>query len=96
MFTVETEGDNGDSMHTSSKPDDKANAAYCLTLPGKKLYLQPLLGQKKFRHRDNKRGAVKAIYLLEKEELGKVIELRSSKSSVVVRKSLWYRHCNFV
>ena len=73
MFTVETVGDNGDSMHISSKPDDKANAAYWLTLPGKKLYLQPLLGQKKFRHRDNKRGAVKAIYLLEKEELGKVM-----------------------
>ena len=95
MFTVETEGDNGNSMYTSSKPDDKANAAYCLTLPGKKLYLQPLLGQKKFRHRDNKRGTVKAIYLLEKEELGKVI-LRSSKSSVVIHKSLWYRHCNFI
>ena len=44
------------------------------------------MAMKKFHHRDNKKGAVRAIYLLDKEGLGKVIEIRNSKSSVVVRK----------
>ena len=82
---TETEGDNED-MNESKPTNDKGNAGFCLMLPGRKLYIQPLLAMKKFRHRDNKRGAVRAIYLLEKEGLGKVIEIRNSKSSIVVRK----------
>lgn len=88
MFITETEGDSEDTNESSKPTDDKGNAVFCLTLPGRKLYIQPLLAMKKFRHRDNKRGAVRAIYLLEKEGLGKVIEIRNSKNSVVVRKWL--------
>ena len=50
LVIVETEAENGDGMlHESSKPpfDDKGNAAFCLTLPGKKLYIQPLLATTK-------------------------------------------------
>jgi len=43
------------------------NAGYCLTLPGRKLYLTPLLRIKKFRKRGNKDGALSAFYQLEKE-----------------------------
>ena len=72
-------------MNESSKPpDDKENAAYCLTIPGKKLYIQPLLAMKRFRYRGNKRGAIRAIYLLEKDGLAKVIELTNSKGTTVV------------
>ena len=39
--------------------DDDATAAYCLQLPGKVLYLSPLLATKKFRKRGNKDGALK-------------------------------------
>lgn len=49
---------------------DDATAAYCLQLPGKTLYLTPLLAQKKFRKRGNKDGAVRAFYQLEAEGLG--------------------------
>ena len=35
--------------------------AFCLLLPGKTLYLPPLLYVKKFRNRGNKDGAVRAI-----------------------------------
>ena len=65
-------------MHASSKRplDDKENAAYCLTLPKRScIYIQPLLAMKKFHLRDNKRGAVRTIYLLKKEGLGKVVQL---------------------
>ena len=50
--------------------DDNITAAYCLTLPGKVLYLSPLLSAKKFRNRGNKDGAVRAFLQLEEEGLG--------------------------
>lgn len=52
---------------------DDATAAFCLTLPGKKLHLTPLLAAKKFRARGNKEGALRAFYQLEEEGLGKVL-----------------------
>ena len=41
-----------------------AIAAFCLHLPGMKLYLSPLLAQKKIRKRGNKDGAVRASWNL--------------------------------
>ena len=64
--------------------DDDATAVYCLQLPGKTLYLTPLLAQKKFRKRGNKEGAVRAMYQLEAEGLGKTIEVGGSKGTTVV------------
>ena len=65
--------------------DDNATAAYCLHLPGKVLYLSPLLAQKKFRKRGNKDGALRAFYQLETEGLGKVLEVGCGKGTSVVR-----------
>ena len=74
--------------------DDDATAAYCLLLPGKVLYLSPLLGQKKFRKRGNKNGAVRAFYQLEDEGLGKVLEVGCTKgTSVVMTFFVCERHC---
>ncbi len=64
--------------------DDDATAAYCLHLPGKILYLSPLLAQKKFRKRGNKDGAVRAFYQLDAEGLGKVLEVGCGKGTSVV------------
>ena len=53
-------------MNESSKPtDDKGNARFCLTLPGRKLYIQPLLTIKKFHH---------SSYLLRDCELSRVMD----------------------
>ena len=49
-----------------------STAAYCLLLPGKKLYLKALL------------DTVTAFYRLEEEGLGKVIEVKNSKGTAVV------------
>ena len=70
----------------------KANntAAYCLTLPGRKLYLTPLLGMKRFRNRGNKEGALTAFYQLEEDGLGKLLELQGSKGTSTVS----YALCN--
>ena len=57
----------------------------CLSLPGKKLYLQPLLAMKKFRNRGNKAGAIAAFYKLENEKLGKVLEITNSKGTTMVK-----------
>ena len=84
FLVTETEDDDNDANESDKSTDDKANAGFCLTLPGRKLYIQPLLFMKKFKNRGNKRGAVKAIILLEQEGLGRVIQIRSSKSSVMV------------
>ena len=64
------------------------NAGYCLTLPGKKLYLTPLLEKKKFRRRGNKEGALAAFYQLGKESLGKLLELQGSKGASKVSYAL--------
>ena len=64
--------------------EDDAIAAYCLQLPGKTLYLTPLLAQTKFRTRGNKDGAVRAFYQLETEKLGTTLEIGGSKGTTVV------------
>ena len=56
-------------------------AGFYLTLPGKTLYLTPLLAQKKFRKKENKDGAVRALYQLQEEGLGKVLELAGTKGT---------------
>jgi len=58
-------------------------AGYCLTLPGRKLYLTPLLGMKKFRKHGNKDG-VAAFYQLEEDGLGRLLELQGSKGTTTV------------
>ena len=64
--------------------DETNTAAYCLLLPGKKLFLKALLDMKKFRKRGNKEGAVTAFYHLEEDGLGKVYEVSNSKGTAVV------------
>jgi len=61
---------------TAPISQDTETAGYCLTLPGKTLYLTPLLAQKKLRKKRNKDGAVRVFYLLQEEGLRKVLELR--------------------
>ena len=73
----------GDGM-TENLSDDDATAAFCLHLPGKILYLSPLLAQKKFRKRGNKDGAIRAFYQLETEGLGKVMEVGCTKGTSIV------------
>ena len=76
----------------ASPAETNANntAGYCLTLPGRKLYLTPLLGMKKFRKRGNKEGALAAFYQLEEDGLGKLLELQGSKGTSTVS----YDLCN--
>ena len=50
--------------------DNKGAAAHCLKLPGKHLYLTPLL---KFRNYGSKSGAVAAFEELQSSELGKIV-----------------------
>ena len=49
-----------------------ATAAFCLTLPGKKLHLSSLLMTKKFRNKGHKSGAIAAFKQLEAAGLGKL------------------------
>ena len=71
-----------------SSIEDKTTVAFCLTLPGRKLYLQPLLAMKTFRNRGNKTGAITAFYKLEDAKLGKVLEITNSKGTTTVNKWL--------
>ena len=64
--------------------EDDARAGYCLTLPGKTLYLSPLLALKKFRNKGNKDGAVRSFYRLQDEGFGKVKEIVGSKGATAV------------
>ena len=61
--------------------EDGSTAAFCLSLPGKKLYLSHLLALKKFRKRGNKVGALQAFYKLEEDGLGKVLEVAGVKGT---------------
>lgn len=67
-----------------------STAAFCLSLPGKTLYLSHLLTQKKFRKRGNKDGALRAFYKLEDEGLGKVMEVAGVKGTQGVSINIWY------
>ena len=66
------------------KDVEGSTAAYCLSLPGKTLFLTHLLSLKKFRKRGNKDGALRAFYKLEEEGLGKLLEVTRSKGSQCV------------
>ena len=73
-------------LYTIGGPDDKVvqenpTAAYCLLLPGRKLYLSPLLAMKKFRNKGNKEGAIRAMHKLEDEGLGKVLIVSGSRGN---------------
>ena len=68
----------GPSDPTPTSPND-AVAGFCLTLPGRTLYLKALLAAKKFRNRGNK-GAIAAFYQLEEEGLGKIFIVGGSAS----------------
>ena len=63
---------------------NEETAAFCLSLPGKTLYLTPLLVLKKFRKRANKEGAIRSFYRLEEEGLGKVAEVTGNKGTLFV------------
>ena len=63
---------------------DENTASYCLTLPGKVLYLTPLLNAKKFRKRGNKDGAIRAFYKLAENGLGEVVEYGGTKGTTIV------------
>lgn len=71
---------------------DDETAAFCLSLPGKTLYLTPLLALKKFRKRGNKDGAVRAFYRLHEEGLGKVLEVTGSKGTSSVSRCCISKH----
>ena len=60
------------------------NAAYCLTLPGRSLDLSALLVAKKFRYRGNKEGAISALKLLERDDLGKLIPKTAHRGASTV------------
>ncbi len=64
-----------------SESSEETAAEYCLNLPGKTLYLTHLLALKKFRKRGNKDGALRAFQSLDKEGLGKLVQVGSSKGS---------------
>ena len=69
------------------KDVEGSTAAYCLSLPGKTLFLTHLLSLKKFRKKGNKDGALRAFYKLEEEGLGRVLEVAGSKGSLCVSNS---------
>ena len=64
--------------------EEDSTCAFCLLLPGKILYLSPLLAMKKFRKRGNKEGAIGSFYKLESEGLGKVLEVRGARGTSTV------------
>lgn len=83
MFCLELGLTGEPEMEKGTTPERNRIAGYTITLPGKRLYLTPLLSQKKFRSYGNKDGAVKAFYQLEKEGLGKTSVIGNSRSNPV-------------
>ncbi len=69
-----------------AKPSTREDetTALCITLPGKTLYLTPLLAMKKFRKKGKKEGAIRAFYRLQEEGLGRVLEVAGSKGTSAV------------
>ena len=70
-----------DFTETLPASKDRETAGFCLTLPGRILFLTPLLALKKFRKKGNKDGAVRAFYRLQEEGLGRVIEVEGCKGT---------------
>ena len=60
-------------MEDTENSDNKSAAAHCLKLPGKHLYLAPLLKQKKFHNYGSKSGALAAFEELLSSELGRIV-----------------------
>ena len=56
-------------------------AAYALRLPGRNLYLTPLLKQKKFRNFKLKIGAMTAFNELQEDKLGTLEEMGAGKGT---------------
>ena len=66
------------------------NATMSLLLPGKKLYLNALLAQRKFRDRGNKAGAVRGFETLQESNLGRLISLKPQRGATTVRCNTLY------
>lgn len=64
--------------------DPDGVAAYALRIPGKNLYLTPLLKKKKFRKYGYKTGAMAAFEELLKAEIGKLEEIGAGKGTAKV------------
>ena len=75
-----------DSSHPTTHADGqaKANASFILLQPGKTLYLNALLEQRKFRDHDNKDGAVRGLKLLQEAGLGNLIEIKPQRGANMV------------
>ena len=76
------------SNSTSPQPSILCNgsdaAAHCLRLPGKSLYLTPLLKAKRFRNFGYKTGALKAFQELQLAQLGSLEEIGAGKGTQTV------------
>ena len=68
----------------STKCSGSNAAAFCLKLPGKSLYLTPLLKVKKFRNFGYKTGAMCAFRELETAQLGTLEEFGAGKGTRTV------------
>ena len=66
-----------EAMPAAASQEDET-AGFCLTLPGRILYLTPLLALKKLGNKD---GAVRAFYRLQEEGLGNVQEVMGTKGT---------------
>jgi len=58
-----------------------ATAGFCLLLKGKTLDLSALLTAKRFRERHNKKGAILAMEMLQRESLGNLIAKKASRGT---------------
>ena len=68
-------------MPNSEPVEPDGPAAYALRLPGKNLYLTPLLKAKKFRYFQFKTGAMAAFNELQKAKLGTLEEVGAGKGT---------------
>jgi len=71
-------------------------AAFCLLLPGATLDLSSLLAAKRFRYKNGKKGALLAMKLLQRENLGELLSKKATRgtSSVSDRvRDVYYSHC---
>ena len=80
-----------DSSQVNRQPlaasEAQKNATLSLLLPGKVLYLNALLAQRKFRDRGNKAGDVRGFEALQEDKLGKLVSIKPQRGATMVRKS---------
>uniref|UniRef100_A0A1X7V404 Uncharacterized protein n=1 Tax=Amphimedon queenslandica TaxID=400682 RepID=A0A1X7V404_AMPQE len=62
----------------------KQNASFCLTLSRRKLYVNALLEQRKFRDKGNKDGVVRGLKMLQEAGLGKLIKVKAQRGTNLV------------